>query len=343
MSGFRRHLMAEVANRSFIEGYCNVYNSTFTFYLNFTNSQGNYTQINVTTDANGYWRYTLPNGKVVKFMVNAFSRHSQVESDKLISISFSKKFVDNVVSWYNTFGNGTGSTYACRNIRSIEGMAGDIVELGFTFPFMGCENLEYIDISKINLANATSLSSVFRNCFKLRKIIGIDTIDTENVKVFNAMFYGCFSLESDTDNPFDLSGWNVASLTKIDNLFRSTSSEQSDWYDDNGWFPYSKLKDVRLFDIPDGCTITNSFSGFFGGQDNFDIDSIGIVGGTLDFTSASLNLQSAKNILSALTYLQGGSATLSFSTSTKNLISADSAALVLVAQAQTYGWTITGF
>lgn len=344
MSGFRRHLFAKLASiGKYIEGYCNVYNNTFTFYLNFTNSMGNYTQIDVTTDSNGFWRYELQSDQSVRFMVSSFSRHSQTESNKLVSVKFSKKFTESVTSWQNAFGNGTGATYACTNLEKIEGIAGNISGLGFAFPFMGCSKLEQIDVSNIDTSGATSFSSTFRNCSNLKKIVGLNELYTNNITTFNSMFYGCFSLESDTNSPFDLSSWNVSALTDIGNLFRSTSAQQNDWYNEKGWYPYSKLKDVRMFDILDGCNISNSFNGFFGGQDNFDIGSIGIVSGTLNFSYSTLNLQSAINILSALSDLQGGTAVITFATSTKNLISADSTAMALVAQAQVYGWTITGF
>lgn len=62
---------------------------------------------------------------------------------------------------------------------------------------------------------------------------------------------------------------------------------------------------------------------------------------SISFSQSPLTLQSAINILNALQDLQGGSATITFSSTTSALVQEDTAAMNLVAQAQSFGWTIT--
>lgn len=311
--------MADIANRSFIEGYCNVYNSTFTFYLNFTNSaSGTLTQIIVNTDSNGYWRYKLSNGQQVKYMNSAFSKVSQSESNKLVSVKFSNQFCHSVKNWNNTFGNNTSDTYSCTNLTKVQGM------------------MLYGNMDRY------ALHSTFRGCNYLKEVENISNWSTSGIESFTYLFYGCYSLESDSTNPFDMSGWDVSSLTTVNFIFGSVNSEANTWYSNKGWRIFSKLKDIRMFDVPNACLFQSNFIRLYGCQDNFDINYIGVINGvTISFTSTSLNLQSAKNVLSALHDLQGGSSTLSFSNSTLNLIRNDTTAYALAQQAQLYGWTIT--
>lgn len=341
--------MAEIANSSFIEGYCNVYNSTFTFYLNFTNISENYTQIDVTTDSNGYWRYALTNGQQVTYMNSAFSRHSQAESDKLVSVRFNKNFVSNIIGWHNTFGNAIINSYACRNLERVDGfVCNNAYQYGLYYTFYNCNKLEYIyDSNVTSKSNNFALFYTFYMCKNLRRIEGIERWSFDNLISINCAMYGCYSLESDISMPLDLSSWNTSSLTEIIFMFGSVQSDDNSWYSEKGWRIFSKLRDVSLFDIPNGCTITNNFMRFYGGQDNFTINNIGIVSGTITFEKADLNLQSAINILSALTDLQGGSATITFSASTLALVQAsinngDADTISAVTNAIDNGWTITG-
>ena len=95
----------------------------------------------------------------------------------------------------------------------------------------------------------------------------------EQQEIIDNIFGRCFSLESDSQHPFDISNWDTSALTSAKFIFASLSSERSNWYNDHGWNIFSRLTDVRLPSIPDNCDFSTNFNRFYGGQDNFEIEN----------------------------------------------------------------------
>ena len=111
-----------------------------------------------------------------------------------------------------------------------------------------------LDVSKLKTNNVSTMNSMFRDCYGLQNIIGIDNMNVSNVIDISCMFYNCNSLQSldiskwDTSNvtsmlqvfctcnqlqQLDLSGWDVHNVTNMDSMFSQcnnlTSLDVSDW------------------------------------------------------------------------------------------------------------------
>lgn len=84
--------------------------------------------------------------------------------------------------------------------------------------FHNCENLEFIDLSQINIANCLEASSMFRGCKNLKSI---DTLglNAKNINSIAGMFFGCESLES-----IDLSGIHTSEVMSLEMLFKDCKS-----------------------------------------------------------------------------------------------------------------------
>ena len=64
-------------------------------------------------------------------------------------------------------------------------------------------DFEEIDVTGWNTSNVTDMKRMFFNCFKLKKIKGIEDWDVSNVTDMHGMFYGCPKLN------IDLSDWKL--------------------------------------------------------------------------------------------------------------------------------------
>lgn len=81
------------------------------------------------------------------------------------------------------------------------GKCGNFVDM-----FYRCENLEYVNVSKLNLNKLVSCAGMFSGCTKLKTIEGLDTWKFNKliIKDLNYMFFKCNSL---TDIKNDIEGW----------------------------------------------------------------------------------------------------------------------------------------
>ena len=366
--------MAEIANRSFIEGYCNVYNSTFTFhlYLNGSNAD-NKQQITVNTDANGYWRYKLGMNKLYRLQ-EAFTNVSQSESDKLLSVRFhcDMSYLDSI--YFMCYNNSNIIT--ARNISTIEGLVisnNSTYNIAYRYAIRGT-NITSFSLNGWSNAVAQNAQGMFQLC---RNIRTITTDDNTAMKISNAnsmfaycnwlgyrgdgghidlsfvwcefsqdanlyyMFRECFCIRSNPqDGIFDLSRFSFSNT--IANMFYATQAIIDNWYNTNDLVAWEDFTHIALPTLLDGCDVTNAFLWLIWLKEITACGNIGAIVGSLTFEKAeSLSLNSAKLVLSKLQDLQGGSATIAFSSGTSALVQADTTAMNLVAQAQANGWTIT--
>lgn len=67
----------------------------------------------------------------------------------------------------------------------------------------GYREFNEIDVTGWNTSNATDMSRMFFNCFKLEKIKGIEDWNISNVESMRSMFYNCNNLN------LDLTNWNI--------------------------------------------------------------------------------------------------------------------------------------
>jgi len=77
--------------------------------------------------------------------------------------------------------------------------------------FNKCENLIFIDLRSFNTSNVTDMSYMFKECKKLKEIIGINKNKATNL---NSMFKGCFELEC-----LDLSNFDTKNVTDLSLMF----------------------------------------------------------------------------------------------------------------------------
>jgi len=59
----------------------------------------------------------------------------------------------------------------------------------------GCNELEFLDLSNFDTSNVDDMGKMFRQCTKLKKIIGINKFNMSKVINKNEMFLGCNQLE----------------------------------------------------------------------------------------------------------------------------------------------------
>ena len=80
------------------------------------------------------------------------------------------------------------------------------------------------DISKWNTSKATTMSAMFRNCFKFN--CDISNWDVSKVENFSAMFVGCWDFNQ------DLSKWDIRSAKHVDSMFvecKKLNCDLSNW------------------------------------------------------------------------------------------------------------------
>ena len=111
--------------------------------------------------------------------------------------------------------------------------------------FYGFENLEKIDLEKLNVSNTVNLKNLFYRCRNLRNIdinmwdtskvenmgsmfgycnqlqnIQLNQIDVSNVQDMSAMFDNCSSLKE-----LDISNWDLSNVSNFDYTFYNTGLE----------------------------------------------------------------------------------------------------------------------
>lgn len=93
------------------------------------------------------------------------------------------------------------------------------------YMFQNCYPLEYLDVSKWNCSNVTTMQGTFYQCQGLKTVDGLGNWDTSKVTTFSAFMNNCKSLESvdgignfDTGNAEIMSHmfWNCCSLKEVD-------------------------------------------------------------------------------------------------------------------------------
>ena len=82
------------------------------------------------------------------------------------------------------------------------------------FWFMGCVKLkEIIGIEYLNTENVTEMNEMFNACAKLTKL-DLSHFKMDKVENMGSMFWGCYNLEE-----LNISGWNTKSATSMFGLF----------------------------------------------------------------------------------------------------------------------------
>lgn len=155
--------------------------------------------------------------------------------------------------------------------------------------FDGCRNLEELDLTNMNTSNVTTMENMFRNCFALKNIKGLEDFDVSNVTTMRNMFYYCQSLTR-----LDLSKWNPKNLTDMYYCFydmdKLTYLDISSWDLSNitngsniigGYGTMSNLTDVK-FGKNWKLNITTYM---FSRSPNLTVESLlSIIDGLYDFT-----------------------------------------------------------
>ena len=95
-----------------------------------------------------------------------------------------------------------------------------ITNLGDTDPsssdgvFYGFEDVQTINIVGWNSEHIQSFGHLFQGCNNLTSIIGIESLNTKNVKCMFGTFGGCFSLKT-----LDLSHWDMSNVSVFNSMF----------------------------------------------------------------------------------------------------------------------------
>ena len=209
MSYRRRIISALSQNRQYIEGYCVAGTTDYTFQLGLS---GTATLITVTPDANGYWRWYMPKGKYISTWVGAFTRQSQAESDKLVSINFHLDYDDIARQSNNLFGTYTTETsyFACTNLKKVTNLK--LRSTTMSSMFSQCTSLEEFDMSGLEgRTSGFAMSYMFYNCTNLKHIYN-SKYKTYNVTSIRYMFSLCSNLEE-----FEFGNWTIGGT--INRLF----------------------------------------------------------------------------------------------------------------------------
>ena len=70
-----------------------------------------------------------------------------------------------------------------KNVIDMEGM------------FQSCKEIEYLDLTNFDTSNIVSMCGMFNGCYKLKKIEGINNLNTKKTENVSSMFNNCISLE----------------------------------------------------------------------------------------------------------------------------------------------------
>lgn len=142
--------------------------------------------------------------------------------------------------------------------------------------FSELPNVETIDITNLDVSGTNSLSSMFYDDKKLKKIIGLNTWNTSKCSNMSSMFYNDFLLEE-----LDVSNFDTSNVTSMTNMFFACQSLQT--------------LDVSNFDTSKVETIDSMFRGVSGeitGLNYFNSSKITTLKNTfygVDFTKTNVN------------------------------------------------------
>lgn len=321
MSGFRRHLMAKIAQQEYIDGFCVQPNAAISLQINGLT----YT---ATADNDGYWKLDVRGIDIVSLKNFAASNSSITNinfrcNTRNVSNIFNAfkdcsnlsqinglKITNNVTNCEYAFGKSSPSVIT--QLTSIENLS--------NFDFSNCENMRAtfynyggdIDMTLWNVEKA----STFYSCYS--RIAG-NISGTANHKFYSATnLYGMFL------------NLNQASL-RLDNMECPNATTYQRMFEE---VKCTEIYAPKL-DINSSANTTDILK-----NANYLTDlTLGDIYESLSLAQSPLTLQSAIGILTNLQ--QVTNETLTFSATTSALIQADTTAMNLVAQAQSYGWTIT--
>lgn len=305
--------MMQAAQRQYIEGYCNVGTTDYTFSPTLS---GTLTNVTVYPDANGYWRWYKPKDKYLSGLFRAFTSISQAESNKLTRIKFHLD-LSRIGSCECCFGGVNEQNY-CSNLVETIGLAG-IKPYSVMRFFQRCGSLQYLDVSSWDFSSITSLYGFCASATSL-EVVGIETIDVSRVTNFT----GCF--HANATRIIDISSWSIIQGANLYGLFADMPN----------------LTTISLPAIGGGSSVQNMFRNCTALTTILSCGNIGEITYPLSFANSPLTLQSAITVLNALQDVTSyGGATLTFSSTTKGYINNDATALALVANAvNNLGWTI---
>lgn len=106
-------------------------------------------------------------------------------------------------------------------------------------------NIKSITFNKgIDTSNVTKMFNMFKGCTNLKTIVGLNYFNTSNVINMNQMFRECPALTS-----LDLTSFDTSNITNMSNIFNSCTNLTEILVSRDKWI------------IPEGCTITDMFTG----------------------------------------------------------------------------------
>ena len=133
-------------------------------------------------------------------------------------------------------------------VRSVVARDGVAVSNGYEL-FSGLENCGSMDLSRLDVSNASGLSKMFWYCSSLTSL-DVSGWDVSNASDLSYMFCGCSSLTS-----LDVSGWDVSGASGLSGMFSNCSSLTS--LDLSGW-DVSGASDLSWMFF--GCSSLNSLA-----------------------------------------------------------------------------------
>ena len=118
--------------------------------------------------------------------------------------------------------NGYGMFSDLANCRSVDLSRLDVSNASdLSYMFSGCSSLTSLDLSGWDVSNASDLSWMFSGCSRLQSL-DLSGWGVSNVSDLSYMFSGCSSLQA-----LDLSGWDVSAVTSFVDVFSGCQSLNS--------------------------------------------------------------------------------------------------------------------
>jgi bacterial surface protein 26-residue repeat/bacterial surface protein 26-residue repeat/bacterial surface protein 26-residue repeat/bacterial surface protein 26-residue repeat len=146
----------------------------------------------------------LDSGLYPKHMDNAFAG-----CNNLTSIDLSNIHTDKLVSMSNIF-------YKCQNLNNIQ-VNWNTPELkDMSWAFSGCGKMNTIDISGIDSSKLESVKGLFADCYSLKTITGLDTLNLSKCVSTHSMFLNNHNIQS-----IDVSSLDVSNVMDMTSMFQS--------------------------------------------------------------------------------------------------------------------------
>lgn len=128
--------------------------------------------------------------------------------------------------------------------------------------FNACISLQSLDVSGLDTSNVTIADRMFRSCYVLTEINGLNTLDMSNVSDFTMMFANDYALKSISGVP----EWDMSSATVITEMFKDcqqlSSIDLSKWNTSNLRIMHGIFSDSRPENITDKKLQTINLSGW---------------------------------------------------------------------------------